>query len=146
MSAPIRFFTVATARRRPHFRNPLHIQHLRTALRQVMRERPFRIRAMVVLPDHLHCIWTLPPGDDDYILRWRLVRLRVSRALGMRGFWAPELLQRPLAGAAQIAVHIDRIHHDPVHHGLVGRAGDWPYSSFARFVDAGHYPSDWAGE
>lgn len=139
------FFTITTARRRPHFRNPLQVQRLRTALRQVIRERPFRIRAMVVLPDHLHCVWTLPEDDGDFAGRWRMIKLRVARAAGMRGFWEPEVRSRVLDGAAQLARHVDLIHYDPVRHDLVRRAGDWPYSSFGRFAAAGVYPPDWRG-
>ena len=68
------FFTVVTARRRPLFGDAAACDLLRQALRRVAEQRPFAVNAMVVLPDHLHCLWTLPPDDVDYPARWRLIK------------------------------------------------------------------------
>ncbi len=138
------FFTLATGRRQPHFRNPLQVQYLRTALRQVMREQPFRVLGTVVLPDHLHAVWTLP--DSDYAGRWRRVKLRVSRRAGLCGFWAQEVRSRPLDSVAALQAALDRLHADPVRHGLVAAPRDWPQSSFRFWVERGLYPPDWQAE
>jgi putative transposase len=53
---------------------------LRAAFRAVRARHPFSIDAIVVLPDHLHAIWSLPDGDADYALRWRLIKTQFSRA------------------------------------------------------------------
>lgn len=58
-----------------------HIDLLREAVRIVRAKRPFEIVAWVVLPEHQHCIWTLPPGDTNFPERWRLIKLLFSRAL-----------------------------------------------------------------
>ncbi|HKJ94222.1 MAG TPA: transposase [Gammaproteobacteria bacterium] len=124
------FFTVNLAERR---RSLLvrHIGLLRNAVRLVRRRHPFSIDAMVVLPDHVHALWTLPPGDDDFAGRWRLIKAAFSRSL------TPD--------ACDFRRHVDYIHYNPMKHGLVSRVKDWPYSSFHRFVTGGCYPEDWAG-
>jgi putative transposase len=62
-----------------------HVDSLRVAFRHARRERPFAIEALVVLPDHLHSIWTLPPGDADYSHRWRLIKAQFSKDLLLAG-------------------------------------------------------------
>ncbi|BBL70644.1 REP-associated tyrosine transposase [Methylogaea oryzae] len=74
------FFTVGLLERRRGLLTE-NIDALRAAFRAVRAQRPFRIDAIVVLPDHLHCLWTLPPGDTDYSTRWRLIKSAFSRAI-----------------------------------------------------------------
>ena len=73
------FFTVVTEKRRPVFNNAAMVEVLRDAFRNVRKSRPFEIDAMVVMPDHLHCLWTLPPGDSDYATRWRMIKTRFTK-------------------------------------------------------------------
>src|ERR1700730_9014322 len=78
------FFTVNLADRRRALLTD-HIDLLRAAFRQVRARYPFTIEAAVILPDHLHAIWTLPDGDADLATRWRLIKsgfsmLRLKRA------------------------------------------------------------------
>ncbi len=93
------FFTVALLERRRK-RLTQHVEALRDAMCHTKRSRMFRINAIVILPDHLHCIWTLPGMDTDYPTRWRLIKSRFSRAIepaerlsqrrvkkGKRGIW-----------------------------------------------------------
>ena len=68
------FFTLVTEQRRPVFASNDNVSLLREAFRRVRKTRPFDIDAMVVLPEHLHCIWTLPPDDADFATRWRLIK------------------------------------------------------------------------
>lgn len=75
------FFTVNLAQRRGNRLLVQHIDDLRRAFRYVREKHPFRSDAVVVLPDHLHCIWTLPPGDADFSMRWNLVKGHFSRAV-----------------------------------------------------------------
>jgi putative transposase len=134
------------------------IEDLREAFRSVRRERPFALEAMVVLPDHLHCIWRLPPGDVNYSLRWREIKARFSRRVpagerrspgrvhqGERGLWQRRFWEHTLRDDRDVERHVDYIHHNPVKHGYVSRVADWPYSSFHRFVRLGLYPLDWSG-
>jgi putative transposase len=58
-----------------------HIGTLREAVAMTRQSHPFTIEAFVVLPDHLHAIWTLPPDDADFSTRWRLIKSRFARAL-----------------------------------------------------------------
>jgi putative transposase len=71
------FFTVALAEHRGRLLTE-NIQGLRTAFREVMAAHPFTMEAVVILPDHVHCIWTLPEGDDDFSTRWRQTKARVG--------------------------------------------------------------------
>lgn len=137
------FFTVALAGRG----NPLlveHIEALRNAVRVTRAERPFGIEAWVVLPDHLHCIWSLPEGDSDYSTRWRLIKSRFSRTLPIgpqrdshilrneRGIWQRRFWEHHIRNEDDFAAHRRNCWFNPVKHGLVAQAEDWPYSSFHR--------------
>ncbi|MCP1674006.1 putative transposase [Natronocella acetinitrilica] len=150
------FFTVVTHRRRPVFEDLAAINALRTALRIVKLNHPFHIDAMVVLPDHVHAIWTLPGTDGDFSRRWRLVKGRVSRAIGQlpaqdvsrrrrreRTLWQRRYWEHLLRDDDDYRRHMDYIHYNPVRHGLVTSPIDWPYSSFRHLVRAGIYPADW---
>ena len=152
------FFTVALLERRRRLLVE-HIDELRAAFRNVRRTRPFAIDAVVILPDHLHCIWTLPAGDADFSTRWRLIKAAFARSIpngerlstrrertGERGIWQRRFWEHAIRDDTDRARHVDYIHFNPVKHGHVGRAADWPYSSFHRYVRAGIYPSDWAAD
>ena len=138
------FFTVTLADRRSRALVD-HVEALREAVRRIQQARPFRIDAWVVLPDHLHAIWTLPEGDADYSSRWREIKTAFTRAAGggvwQRGFW-----EHTLRDERDYAAHIDYVHINPLKHGLVERVRDWPYSSFHRAVAQGVYPANWAGD
>jgi putative transposase len=151
------FFTVNLADRRWALLVD-HIGLLRAACRQVRSRHPFTIEAAVVLPDHLHAIWTLPEGDADFALRWRLIksafslrvpggeRISTSRASrGERGIWQRRYWEHTLRDTDDFARHFDYIHFNPVKHGHAIRVCHWPYSSFHRWVRLGVYPLDWAG-
>jgi putative transposase len=151
------FFTVNLAERRLRFLTE-HFDELRTALRQTRRHHPFTIDAMVVLPDHLHAVWTLPENDPDFATRWRLIKSAFSRSLttgerisrsrtakGERGIWQRRYWEHTIRDENDFARHMDYIHINPVKHGLVPRVRDWPHSSFHRMVKLGVYPEDWAG-
>ena len=150
------FFTVNLADRRSALLTE-DIEQLRSAFRYTWRRHPFVIDAVVILPDHLHAIWTLPDGDDDFATRWRLLKSSFSRALPAgepvspsrsrkreRGIWQRRYWEHTIRDDDDFNRHIDYIHFNPVKHGYVRQAGDWPYSSFCRFVRLGLYPADWA--
>ena len=153
------FFTVNCADRHGHSLLIDHITQLRCAFRTVKREHPFRVDAIVILPEHLHCIWTLPSGDCDYSRRWALIKGRFSRAVprrefrsqsrmrrGERGLWQRRFWEHRIRDEEDMARHVDYIHWNPVKHGWVDRVRDWPYSSFHGFVREGLLPLDWASE
>ncbi len=135
-----------------------HIEELRAAFREVKRTHPFTMDAVVILPEQLRCIWTLPEGDDDFSTRWRQIKAAFSRQLpnterrsqsrlnkGERGIWRRRFWEHAIRDEADYRHHVDYIHHNPVKHGYVARAADWPFSSFHRYVKLGIYPSDWIG-
>jgi putative transposase len=152
------FFTANLLERFPNDTLVRHVDLLRVVVRDVRRRWPFRIDGWVVLPDHLHCIWTLPAGDADFTTRWRLIkagfakrlpqtehrsRVRVNR--GERGIWQRRFWEHAIRDERDYANHMDYLHFNPVKHGHVRRVADWPYSSFTRCVEQGIYPYDSAG-
>ncbi len=152
------FFTVNLAERK---RTLLvdYIDILRKVMKKVKTAHPFRIDAMVVLPDHLHAVWTLPEDDADYSTRWALIKAGFSRSLprderrnpsrivkGERGIWQRRFWEHLIRGERDYARHVDYIHYNPVKHGFVSRVTDWSHSTFQRAVVRGDYPPDWAAE
>jgi len=151
------FFTVNLAERHGNDLLVRHIDDLREAILTTMRDHPFSIDAMVVLPDHLHCVWQLPPGDDDFAKRWRLIKARFSRCVdggerisasrqrkGERGIWQRRYWEHAIRDERDYQRHVDYIHYNPVKHGHVRAPHEWPHSSFARWVERGMYPANWA--
>lgn len=150
------FFTVNLLERR---RTLLvdRIDDLRAAFRAAHAARPFAIEAIVVLPDHLHCLWRLPEGDADNAIRWRQIKsvfstsipkgegVRASRvSKGERGVWQRRFWEHLVTDEDDLQRHVDYIHINPVKHGHAARASDWPYSSIHRDIRAGDLRADWA--
>ena len=123
-----------------------HIDHLRAAIACAKRKRPFQINSWVVLPEHMHCIWTLPEGDSDYSGRWREIKKSFTRALAQSQIWQPRFWEHAIRNDEDYRRHMDYVYINPVKHRLVGRVSDWPYSTFHRDVRKGLYPEDWAGD
>ena len=146
------FFTTVTAARRPILID--NISKLRNAFRHVRINHAFTIDAIVILPDHMHCIWTLPDGDDDFSMRWRLIKSAFSRHLPVipykgkrqreKGIWQRRFWEHLIRNDGDFQKHVDYIHYNPVKHGYVEHVADWPYSSFHRFVRQGVYTVDWS--
>lgn len=156
------FFTVVTERRQRILTEIAVRQALREAIETVRVKRPFRIDGWVLLPDHLHTIWTLPEGDADFATRWRLIKSSVTRccgatfvqphylnarrkAKGCGTLWQHRYWEHLLRDERDFRQHLDYLHFNPVKHGLVEAVGDWPWSSFHRWVRQGAYPPDWCG-
>jgi putative transposase len=152
------FFTLTLEDRRGTLLTD-HIGPLRRAFRETRTRHPFAIDAIVVLPEHLHAMWTLPDGDADYALRWRLIKSAFSRALpsgepvsasragrGERGIWQRRYWEHTVRDEGDFARHVDYIHYNPVKHRHVTRVNAWPHSSFHRMVRLGVYPQDWGGD
>ncbi|MCY1304666.1 REP-associated tyrosine transposase [compost metagenome] len=152
------FFTV-TLRDRSSDLLVREIEHLRFVFARTKRHHPFRIDAWVVLPEHMHCLWTLPPGDADFAMRWKIIKTNFVRRLpkdeprsvaqqrrGQRGVWQTRYWEHLIRDEADYRRHFDYIHINPVKHGLVTRVKDWPYSTFHRAVAEGIYSVDWAGD
>jgi putative transposase len=154
------FFTLVSADRAPILTTPLGRSLLREVTIECRRQWPFDIVAVALMPDHLHTIWRLPEGDTEYARRWGWLKkefakrwlaaggserpvspsrqLNRRRGVLQRRFW-----EHVIRDELDLERLLDYIHYNPVKHGLVGRAIDWPWSSFHRFVREGRYPSDW---
>ena len=144
------FFTVVTHQRRPIFTDETRVEILRQALRKAMTARPFEIDAMVILPDHIHCLWRMPAGDADYASRWREIKKATSREISRvtnqrheRFVWQRRFWEHLIRDKEDWRRHLDYIHFNPVKHGLVQRPGEWRWSSFAHAVSKGWYDADW---
>jgi putative transposase len=137
------FFTVNLADRSSDLLTR-EIGTLRNAVRSTLRERPFQIDAWVVLPDHMHCIWTLPAGDADYVNRWRIIKARFSRSMPFaprrasnvrrreHGLWQRRYWEHHIRDQADWENHVAYCWQNPVKHGLVSEPCDWPFSSWHR--------------
>jgi putative transposase len=139
------FFTVVTHRRRKLFYEYKNRMILLEAIRDVQSIHPFIINAWILLPEHLHCIWTLPEGDTDYSRRWGLVKAKFSAHLKTPGspVWQNRFWEHLIRNDQDFQRHLDYIHYNPVKHGLVDSPAEWPFSTFHRFVQAGLYPANW---
>jgi putative transposase len=151
------FFTVNLAERRDNNMLIRHIENLREAFRQIRNDHPFNIDAIVILPEHLHCIWQLPADDNDYPTRWRLIKSKFSMNIAKeerisasrkrkyeRGIWQRRYWEHCIRDERDYQNHLDYIHYNPVKHGYVQLVKDWPYSSFHRYVKHGMYPENWS--
>jgi putative transposase len=156
------FFTVISNNRKPLLTLDIVRKGLRDSINKTRKNLPFKIDAWVLLPDHLHTIWTLPSGDADFAARWAMIKqytskscrqlfeyketicdsrlLRKEMSLWQRRFW-----EHLIRDADDYEKHFDYIHWNPVKHGHVSRVIDWPYSTFHRFMAQGIYPPDWGG-
>ena len=156
------FFTVCLRDRR-HSLLADHVDRLREAVRVTRMERPFEIVAMVVLPDHLHCVWRLPAGDSDYSVRWGAIKGRFSASIrragfappvperlpgggvnpalrkGQVGIWQERFWEHHIRIEEDLAMHVRYCHINPVKHGLVARPEDWPWSSVHREKRLGRF-------
>ncbi|AFY32324.1 transposase [Calothrix sp. PCC 7507] len=157
------FFTQVTHQRQPWLCTDVAPPLLRAAFLKVREKYPFAIDAIVLLPDHIHCIWTLPHNDSDYATRWRLIKSDVTKqgasALQLQAnrsesrqnrresnLWQRRFWEHWIRDDDDFVQHCDYIHYNPVKHGLCQQAIDWKYSSFHRYVAQGIYSVDWGME
>ena len=150
------FFTVALADRGSSVLVD-HVDKLRDAFRVTRIERPFTIDAIVILPDHLHVIMTLPEDDADFSGRWRRIKSLFTHRLAASGvsifcnhrgefaLWQRRFWEHTIRDDADFERCADYVHYNPAKHGLVASPSDWPYSSLHRYVREGLLPVDWGG-
>jgi putative transposase len=156
------FFTVVTHERRPILTSDLARSTLRHAMVEERQKRPFQMVASVLLPDHLHAIWTLPTGDEDFSMRWARIKSNFSRpyleAGGLdgvrsrsrerhleRAIWQRRFWEHTCRDEDDLKRCVDYVHGNPVKHGLVESVIEYPWSTFHRFVREGEYDSGWGG-
>ncbi len=156
------FFTVITFRRRKILIDDECRSWLRNAVMNTRKNYPFTIDAWVLLPDHLHCILTLPENDKDFSVRWNGIKKRFTTAAKHKlhkpewvnaskqkhregTIWQRRFWEHQIRDDNDFQRHMDYIHYNPVKHGLVTAVDDWPYSTFHRYVNQGIYLTDWCG-
>ena len=141
------FFTVVTYERRKILTGELARKHLRHAFEKVRLKRHFETTAICLLPDHLHCVWTLPEGDRDFPTRWRLIKSRFSRGLPTgplrpshgvrqeRGIWQRRYWEHHIRDEADYAAHVRYCQMNPVKHGMTPKAENYPFCSYRWFIE-----------
>ena len=150
------FFTANLLERHQNLLLVEQIDLLRGVVRQVKSQHPFHIDGWVVLPEHMHFILTLPPGDDDYTTKIRLIKSYFSKNLpnteyrstvrqkrGERGIWQRRFWEHSIRDEPDYIAHMDYLHYNPVKHGHVVQVKDWPYSTFHQLVKRQVYPENW---
>ncbi len=154
------FFTVKTEHNAPVIAEQQFVALLEEVIREVMQLWPFEIKAIVLFPDHLHAIWSLPPGDVDYPKRWGWLKKEFTKRhleLGgheqstsssrkryrRRGVWQRRYWEHTIEDEDDFETHIDYVHWNPVKHQYVSCPVDWPHSSFHRWVAKGVYQENW---
>ncbi len=152
------FFTVVTHHRQKILCLPKNIDLLKDSFRYVLRKHPFTIDGIVILPDHIHCLWTLPSKDSDYSTRWRLIKSYFSRNCDRqfqrnvnlsrqnkkeKGVWQRRFWEHQIKDEEDFINHLNYIHYNPVRHQLVKAPKDWQYSSFHRYVQSQDYDLMW---
>ena len=157
------FFTVVTYRRQKFLCNENVRKALRNGILDVQKNHPFVINAWVLLPDHLHCIWTLPPDDAAFGIRWAMIKRFVTKQCGPdlqrddwmnkskrqrkeSTIWQRRFWEHQIRDERDYEIHMDYIHYNPVKHGYVKNVTDWPHSTFHRYVRQGVYGQNWAGD
>jgi putative transposase len=154
------FITQVTFQREGWLCGDMGRRALREAITKVRVNYPFDINALVLLPDHFHCLLTLPKNDQDFSVRLRLIKTYVSKYYGdqlninkcvslsrqkrkERNLWQRRFWEHLIRDERDYALHCDYIHYNPVKHGLCVKPQDWPFSSIHRFIAEGIYPPDW---
>jgi putative transposase len=156
------YFTVVAFRRTGFLCDENVRGALRGGIQSTRKIHPFTIDAWVLLPDHLHCVWTLPQDDSNFAIRWAMIKRFVSKRCGPElnrdewkneskrkrresTIWQRRFWEHIIRDERDFEKHVDYIHYNPVKHNLVHRAVDWPYSTFHRYVRKGLYSRDWGG-
>jgi REP-associated tyrosine transposase len=156
------FFTVVSHERRPILTTKLGRECLRAAIDLARSRWPFRIIAVVLLPDHLHTVWELPTGDANYSIRWQKIKEHFTRAFLTQGgregatetsrkrkqeraIWQRRFWEHTCSDEGDLKRCVDYLHWNPVKHGIVSRVVDYPWSTFHRFVRSGEYDVGWGG-
>jgi REP-associated tyrosine transposase len=155
------FFTVVTCDRKKLLCADDNALRLKQAIEAVKVDHPFVVDAIVVLPDHLHCIWTLPEGDSDFSTRWMLVKSKFTRTCARsnegrpgasriskreQGVWQRRFWKHQIRDEQDYIQHVDYIYYNPVKYRLAEAPIAWKYSSFNRFVKGGIYHADWGAK
>ena len=154
------FFTIVTYKRRPLFQNQANVDLLRTAMTSVREEMQFHIDAAVILPDHMHFIWSFPSGDFDYSKRIGKLKARFTKAFyGNRkqcsdvsvsrakhresDIWQRRFWEHTIRDEDEFDRLFDYIHFNPVKHKCATCPHRWKATSFHKWVRLGVLDKNW---
>src|SRR3990167_176199 len=144
------FFTVVTHDRQPLLCNEAALMRLKAAFRYVRDKHPYRMEGLVILPDHLHCIWRLPEDDGNFSIRWNLLKIYFSIGMSSsvnkrreKTIWQRRFWEHLIRDESDLHRCLDYIHYNPVKHGYVTSPCDWASSTFKQHVKQGHYDINW---
>lgn len=154
------FFTVVTYNRNKILCTEANQKNLDASINETCEEYPFVIEAWALLPDHIHCIWTLPPGDNNFSKRWQMIKSRFTmryskgkneiwttsesrKKRGEQEVWQRRFWEHLIRDEKDFEKHCHYIHYNPVKHGYVKAPKDWQFSTFNKFVKRGIYGVDW---
>jgi len=154
------FFTLITFNRRPLFNEELARICLRSSFKETREKYPFKIDAICLLPDHLHCIWTLPKHDENFSIRWSMIKGRFSiqylkkggidgkrnksrSKKGEAALWQRRFWEHCIRDNEDMNKHIDYIHYNPVKHRYVKKPFDWEWTSFHKYLKINKYSPEW---
>jgi len=148
------FFTITLQNRKSRLLvDRIHL--FKKAVQRVKEQHPFKIKAYVVLPEHLHMIWELPKGDSNYSQRWKKIKALFSKSIHKSGLeisktkhneyclWQRRFWEHTIKDMLDFENHVNYIHYNPIKHGLVDDLHDWPYSSFHHYVQSGLISENW---
>ena len=163
------FLTLVTHHRRPFLTDAPARTALRQSLTDCRGRRPFGLDGVVLLPDHLHLMLTLPFADADVSNRVAAIKAGFTRRYeagheaggGLRSaprdrqsasrdrqryrpIWQKRFHDHLIRDDRDRDDHLDYLVYNPVRHGLATCPHAWPYSSFARLVRAGRYDARWS--
>jgi len=149
------FFTVNLLNRKSSLLTD-HINQLRYVFLTARFHYPFTIDGIVILPDHLHVVMSLPKEDRNYSLRWNIIKGVFSKQIEPeetivmsrknkreRGIWQRRFWEHLIRDESDYEHHMNYIHYNPVKHGYVTTPTEWEYSSIHRFIQAGFLPKNW---
>jgi putative transposase len=159
----IYFFTLVMYRRQAILCHDDIRTALRSGIMETRKTHPFKVDAWVLMPDHLHCIWTLPENDINFSTRWAMIKRYVTKqccaekyqrdewlnksrvkrkesTLWQRRFW-----EHQIRDDQNFQRHFDYLHFNPVKHGYVNSVKEWEFSSFHRYVKNEIYTENWGG-
>jgi putative transposase len=151
------FFTLVTYKRLKLFEDTRNVNLLRESIQKVKLTHPFKMEAYVLLPDHFHCIWTLPENDNDFSMRWRQIKSYFTRNFQQEKIplykarknkkeqciWQRRFWEHTIVNEKDFANHVDYIHYNPVKHGYVESPSAWLFSSIHYYIEKGIYSKSW---
>ncbi|MEW6441396.1 MAG: transposase [bacterium] len=147
------FFTVVTHGRSRLLTEGGRFERLTNSFHYAIRKRPFVVEAMVVLPDHLHCIWNMPQNDADFSIRWMLIKRHFSAGIKAvpndrreKPIWQRRFWEHRIRDEQDLERHMDYVFYNPVKHGYVKRPADWEYGSLRQAIARGLYAEGWGAE